>query len=647
MERFLLVRRGHDSRQEGGQVLVIGLFVLLGLTMLALSVANIGMMVAEKIRLQDTVDASAYSAATVQARYMNLSAYINRAMVANYNSMAFNTAVWSTTDSLDHGLAPLTAALYQLSTVLTLFVVTAEFAPAVDTIADGLRAVHSPIHDFNHQLDDKFAQDNKDWNKYIESYNVDILTVVQGFLYAAMQSSRREVAAKVAQRIDPEVKIKTTLGVVAETINHDELERAVDYVIRDPDARTGSFSSLISSLSHSFDKMGGEPKKDPATGESDEDTPLYLAAVTEASLDKFAAGRKRDGEQDTLRNFGIDDLLGPVADAIEVAVGAACYATTLPWDWGTCDADVTVDIGLSLRDGFENSADESHVPFIARQRMREVTAWGVFAKFDGVPDSGGLLSSLMNSLGHTSSDAKGDVGNCANITFSFGEGIDLARAFQSLLLGCKPGAPVPSGGLNSINMLQSSLMFPMSPTVPPLVIDDHWDGSFDEPKPVDTWELPLYGGTMGIPATAQYIAKVIEDGTEDGVPRYDWRIDLDNVGFPNYVYPEEGSTLRLGSSDAENDRLTGPSVIVAGVKEASEVNSLRVLGIGNDYSLTALARAQVYYTRSQNRPEERPSLFNPHWAARLAPLESEDTPVLARKGLPYLTSMGLPFESKR
>ena len=77
------------------------------------------------------------------------------------------------------------------------------------------------------------------------------------------------------------------------------------------------------------------------------------------------------------------------------------------------------------------------------------------------------------------------------------------------------------------------------------------------------------------------------------------------------------------------------------MKKSSDVNGLRGLGMGNEYNLSAIARAQVYYLRNPKRPNERPSLFNPHWVARLAPLTGEGTPDLLSKGLPYVSSVGI------
>src|SRR5262249_45453084 len=135
---------------EEGQVLVIGLFVCVALFMASMTVANVGMMVAEKIKLQDTVDAAAYSAAVAEARYMNLSAYINRAMIANYDMMAFDTGLWAVIDADDHGMAVIVSFLYQVDAVLILFPFTTAFGVDLDSVIDLLQdVVHHPLHTLN------------------------------------------------------------------------------------------------------------------------------------------------------------------------------------------------------------------------------------------------------------------------------------------------------------------------------------------------------------------------------------------------------------------------------------------------------------------------------------------------------------------
>ena len=84
-----------------GQALVPALlFLLIGC--IGLYVAfNSFQMTSAKIKLQNTADAAAYSAAVLQARDYNFSAYTNRAMVANQVTAAQVVALKSWIDELD------------------------------------------------------------------------------------------------------------------------------------------------------------------------------------------------------------------------------------------------------------------------------------------------------------------------------------------------------------------------------------------------------------------------------------------------------------------------------------------------------------------------------------------------------------------
>jgi Flp pilus assembly pilin Flp len=644
----LFAKKNPDSQNqdgENGQVLVLGLLVCVGLMMVSITVANVGMMVAEKIQLQDTVDASAYSAAVVEARYMNLSAYINRAMIANYDMMAFDTALWAVLDADDHGMAVIVSFLYQVDAVLIAFPLTTAFGVDFDEVVDALRDyVHHPLHTLNHEFNEFFAQDSdaQDLNQYIELFNTDILSMYQGLLFAAMQSSRYEVEREVAKKMDPEVVTTTVLGLGAEAVSGDELARAVDYVIRDPNARDQPFRSF----SDSFNSMAG-------TAANESDNPLLLAATTEASLDRFVAGKTRSGDDDMLRsfNFGhiipfgaLEFILDAECDIEEIARAASPLALfTDPLD---CNADLNLILGANMRDGYEDKHDQDHVPFISRRRMREVNFFGIDFKvtgLDGVIGSAikAALESLLGERGHTSAEKHNDIGNVANSTYGLGGSIDFTRAFETLqyynFRTCCLGTPIPSCGLNSFNIIEASTMIPI-PHVPPIVVDDHWDGSTEDVEPVASYQLiPPAEGNIDV---VDYAFRDIEAG----VPKYDWKVDLDNVGFPNYIYPATGADVRpAGTKGGGNNRaLTGPSIAVVGTKAKEKINGLQGLGIGNDYSMSAIARAQVYYIRNPNRPDEIPSLFNPHWVARLAPIDGGDSPVLLKEGLPFVASVGLP-----
>ncbi len=98
MERNVRQRRGAHA----GQAMVPALlFLLIGGIGLYVAFGSF-QMTSAKMKLQNTADAAAYSAAVLQARDYNFSAYANRAMVANQVSAAQVVALKSWIDELDN-----------------------------------------------------------------------------------------------------------------------------------------------------------------------------------------------------------------------------------------------------------------------------------------------------------------------------------------------------------------------------------------------------------------------------------------------------------------------------------------------------------------------------------------------------------------
>jgi hypothetical protein len=87
------LRRGM-KRQEG-QALVLACLLMLILSVALITTVNIGHGVHERIRLQNTADAAAYSTAAMEARAFNFYAFTNRTQVSHYVS----AMVWQSLDS--------------------------------------------------------------------------------------------------------------------------------------------------------------------------------------------------------------------------------------------------------------------------------------------------------------------------------------------------------------------------------------------------------------------------------------------------------------------------------------------------------------------------------------------------------------------
>ena len=87
------LRRGLQHPE--GQALVLACLLMLVLSLALVTTVHLGHGVHERIRLQDTADAAAYSTAAMEARAFNFYAFANRAQVSHYVS----AMMWQSLDS--------------------------------------------------------------------------------------------------------------------------------------------------------------------------------------------------------------------------------------------------------------------------------------------------------------------------------------------------------------------------------------------------------------------------------------------------------------------------------------------------------------------------------------------------------------------
>ncbi len=86
--RGSLPRSARPRRPQLGQALVLALFTSVLVILALFAMYSMGGQTVEKIRLQNTADSAAYSAALAEARDYNFSAYTTRAMIANQVGVA-------------------------------------------------------------------------------------------------------------------------------------------------------------------------------------------------------------------------------------------------------------------------------------------------------------------------------------------------------------------------------------------------------------------------------------------------------------------------------------------------------------------------------------------------------------------------------
>jgi len=92
----LLLREGNEVRKdEDGQIIVFTALAGLVLVMMVVTIFNVGMVIGEKMKVQNAADTAAYSQAVWEARVLNFIAYTNRSIISHMVTIAFCTAVYS------------------------------------------------------------------------------------------------------------------------------------------------------------------------------------------------------------------------------------------------------------------------------------------------------------------------------------------------------------------------------------------------------------------------------------------------------------------------------------------------------------------------------------------------------------------------
>src|SRR5882724_5677721 len=159
------------AKDQSGQLLVMWLIFMLPMVVVCFSVYNVGVAVSEKMKVQTAADNAAYSAATWNARYMNQMAYLNRAIVANYDTIAAIDGIWSFIDGLD-GFVGLVRTILRV------------FFDIGDAITPAAEALHKANDLFSNVIGG--GKKNKKVGSYLENYS-KVLSFAQQGLYIANQ----------------------------------------------------------------------------------------------------------------------------------------------------------------------------------------------------------------------------------------------------------------------------------------------------------------------------------------------------------------------------------------------------------------------------------------------------------------------------
>ena len=126
------IRRSFEH--EEGQALVIACLMMLVLSIAVLTTVNFGHTVNERVRLQNTADASAYSMAAMEARAFNFYAFVNRAQVSHYVA----AMVWMSIDSFVFFAEAYVTDLYGLIKTIVASVTDPKIRALLDVLIPGM-----------------------------------------------------------------------------------------------------------------------------------------------------------------------------------------------------------------------------------------------------------------------------------------------------------------------------------------------------------------------------------------------------------------------------------------------------------------------------------------------------------------------------
>ncbi len=194
-----LTRRRRNERGQAMPLAAVGIFcMVLGV----LATLNLGTAVHQKIKLQNTADAAAYTLAAMEARTFNYIAFLNRAQIAHYNTamvvqsymtwVGFQIAMFATCVDMLNALKgavetgtkfPYPANL-PYSAVIGIISAMASFASAFRDIAVKLYNIG---HDVGHKIVEAMSIFNKAtlWQSQLARaalLNVHILTGMQNYI---------------------------------------------------------------------------------------------------------------------------------------------------------------------------------------------------------------------------------------------------------------------------------------------------------------------------------------------------------------------------------------------------------------------------------------------------------------------------------
>ena len=246
-------------RRQQGQALVFTLITLVVVISAMYLMVSSGQLAAEKVRLQNTSDAAAYSAGVMMARDYNFTAYSNRAMVANQVAIAQLAGLGALAKHnrnafaslLNDGAAGLPGGLTSACAMAALAPPTWEEADLCLNQSNSANSKHKRAKNMDGVVK-SFAQGSSTGINGL----ITTLTTSQYLYHTASILEAMEVVSNVVKKNDTDAQISTSaaqIGFVAQSsssrysftkqygvnYNKNELPRFADIVIGSLDGFSG------------------------------------------------------------------------------------------------------------------------------------------------------------------------------------------------------------------------------------------------------------------------------------------------------------------------------------------------------------------------------------------------------------------------
>lgn len=598
------------SRRGRGQTLVLAALTALAVCVALLAVLHVGVAVRERIRLQDTADAAAYSAAALEARAFNFYAVANRTQASHYasamllqslvsfahSSEAFLTDVYGVMRTLDpcasepRGLWAATCPALKRLPVL---------GPALTFLEGALALLEGLVASYQRTL----AASGLD-----EQVGAEAIPLLR-----TMNSALAHVSTAVMEATLAHVRTGAA-----------EVVAANDAELSAPDVKTSALSECLFDRAHVREANGsplapnrqpGSPLLPRARAEADRTTRAKrtMAQVANASRASCDDDRPDCPEHFATRRAAVHlpDWMAPVRGLLEAVPR-----------WGTSRL-LTHRLGRGTEDpeGGNYLREPADTPGAGMAMLAQGDVLGaddVYALNLGPSQLAGLQNPLACAVTDRPGACWGDPRH----------GLRADRPYRFLLESSVWAAGDDEPGIDRGGV--------------------HWRLSHLEGPRVRGWRRPSAPGALGALGLNEVRKRIAGAPLSVFVANVQPLMDGNHrwPGLAPFMHFEPGQFAN--ACDGAGGRSGAPSLTRAGGREAQfnqpsawvqlehpprsgpwQLNARRQLGIsGQQLKLggevqgvrvagTVIARAQAYYHRpgSWNEP---PNFFNPYWRARLA-----------------------------